>query len=143
MHRIDIIHGVNLDILGKREPNIYGHTTLEEINSKCKNIGSKNSLIIYTYQSNIEGELVNYINSIFEETSGIIINPGAYTHYSLAIRDSLINSSKPIIEVHLSNIFAREKFRKYSVISDIVAGIIAGFGEHSYYMAINHIKNIL
>jgi 3-dehydroquinate dehydratase-2 len=143
MDRVDIIHGVNLNLLGKRETEIYGYITLEEINAQCKDIGQKNDMHIHTYQSNIEGEIVNYIQDIIDKTSGIIINPGAFTHYSIAIRDALLCISKPIIEVHMSNIFAREDFRKKSILSDIVYGIIIGFGEYSYYMALSHIKNMM
>lgn len=143
MKRIDIINGANLNMIGYRECNIYGNTSLEKINEKCIELGKKNNIEVKTYQSNIEGELVNYIHSLYNKSNGIIINAGAYTHYSIAIRDALLSITIPFIEIHISNIFKREKFRHKSILSDKASGIICGFGEHTYYLAIEAIKNII
>lgn len=143
MKRIDIISGVNLNMLGTREKDIYGNATLDSIYEKCINICNSNNIKAYTFQSNIEGEIVNYIHSISGISSGIIINPGAYTHYSIAIRDSFLSVDIPFIEVHLTNIYSREEFRRHSVLSDIAYGIISGFGEESYYLGIYALKKII
>ncbi|MCF7916668.1 MAG: type II 3-dehydroquinate dehydratase [Candidatus Omnitrophica bacterium] len=132
--KILVVHGPNLHLLGQREPDIYGKTTLEEINKKLSIEAKKLNLAIDTYQSNQEGQIVDKITK--DEYDLVIINPAAYTHTSIAIRDALTAIKQPVIEVHLSNIYKREDFRKKSLISDIATGTISGFGENSYYLAI-------
>lgn len=133
LSKILIIHGPNLHLLGKREPEIYGNFTLHQIDEELKLKASQETITIETLQSNSEGEMVDKItNSNYDL---LIINPAAYTHTSVAIRDALLGVNKPTIEVHLSNIYKREEFRKKSLISDVVLGIIAGFGKESYLLA--------
>ncbi|MCF7887571.1 MAG: type II 3-dehydroquinate dehydratase [Candidatus Omnitrophica bacterium] len=132
--KILVIHGPNLHLLGQREPDIYGKTTLEDINKKLSLQARKLGITISTYQSNQEGQIIDKITQ--SGSNLIIINPAAYTHTSVAIRDALAAIEQPVIEVHLSNIYKREDFRKKSLISDVVTGIINGFGENSYYLAL-------
>lgn len=132
---IHVINGPNLNLLGTREPHIYGTKSLSDINLNLKQIASKNDLKITFYQSNHEGDLIDYIQNLTESDS-IILNPGALSHYSIALRDCLANSNAFAIEIHISNIYSRETFRKKSVISDVCQGIIAGFGTDSYEMAL-------
>ncbi|WP_027340116.1 type II 3-dehydroquinate dehydratase [Halonatronum saccharophilum] len=132
-----VIHGPNLNLLGVREVEFYGKRSLDRINdtliSKARSVGVNMDII----QSNHEGEIIDNIHRVFnEDIEGIIINPGAFTHYSIAIRDALAAIDIPIIEVHLSNIYKREKFRHKSVISPVVQGQIAGFGPDSYLLAL-------
>lgn len=131
--KILVIHGPNLHLLGKREPEIYGNFTLHQINEELKLRASQNNLSIETFQSNSEGEIVDKITNTNYDL--LIINPAAYTHTSVAIRDALLGVNKPTIEVHLSNIYKREEFRAKSLISDLVLGIIVGFAEKSYFLA--------
>ena len=138
-----ILHGPNLNLLGKREPQTYGFQTLDDINNilleKAKQLGVKLDI----YQSNIEGELVNIIQAARETCDGIIINAAAYTHTSVAIRDAIIASNLPAIEVHLSNIYSREDFRHHSYLSDICMGQICGFKADSYVLALEAMVNFL
>ena len=132
--KIAVVNGVNLNMLGKREPEIYGTQTLEQINQEisafCENIG----VIVAFYQSNIEGEICEFIQKT--QADAIVINAGAYTHYSIAIRDAIKGSGKRVVEVHLSNLFDRESFREKSVIAGVCEGIICGFGKKGYLLAI-------
>ncbi|MCD6539451.1 MAG: type II 3-dehydroquinate dehydratase [Candidatus Omnitrophica bacterium] len=141
--KVLVIHGPNLNLLGKREVSIYGKTTLEELNTLLKKEAKKLSLSLEIFQSNSEGEIVNKINSSLGKVDFIIINPAAYTHTSIAIRDALLSVEIPIIEVHLSNIFSREEFRKKSLISDIAKGVISGLGIHSYLLALKAVKALI
>lgn len=142
--KILIINGPNLNMLGKREPEIYGSRTLDQINFDLEKIASQHGVDLEFYQSNGEGELINRIHDAASNSDGIIINPGAYTHYSFAISDAIGSISIPVIEVHLSNIHAREPFRSNSVTARKCIGQISGFGENSYELAIlamlNHLK---
>ena len=131
--KILVIHGPNLHLLGKREPEIYGNFTLYQIDEELKRKASQETIAIETIQSNSEGEIVEKITNTNYDL--LIINPAAYTHTSVAIRDALLGINRPTIEVHLSNIYKREEFRKKSLISDVVLGIIAGFGKESYFLA--------
>ncbi|MBN2664441.1 MAG: type II 3-dehydroquinate dehydratase [Bacteroidales bacterium] len=136
--RIKIINGPNLNMIGTRETDIYGTTDMLEFLYKLKAEYSKNEFTIF--QSNHEGEIIDELQkSISEKINGIILNAGALTHYSIAIRDAISSINIPVIEVHISNIFAREEFRKKSVISDVCVGIISGFGLYSYDMAIRYL----
>jgi 3-dehydroquinate dehydratase-2 len=130
-----VLHGPNLHLLGQREPDVYGNTSLENINKRINTKAKSAGIAIDTYQSNQEGQIVDKITKSNYDL--IIINPAAYTHTSIAIRDALAAIKKPAIEVHLSNIYKREDFRKKSLISDVVLGTISGFGENSYYLAID------
>ncbi|MBD3264768.1 MAG: type II 3-dehydroquinate dehydratase [Candidatus Omnitrophica bacterium] len=132
--KILIIHGPNLHLLGKREPDIYGKLNLDEINHKLTRIAEDKGVELEIFQSNSEGEIVNTITK--GNYDFLIINPAAYTHTSVAIRDSLLAVGKPAIEVHISNIYKREEFRKKSLVSDVVIGIISGLGALSYYLAL-------
>ncbi len=143
MKKILLINGPNLNLLGKREPAYYGQKTLSEIEEMVKAEGMEMGVEVITFQSNHEGEIIDFIqdNSILAD--GIIINPGAFTHYSYAIYDALIATSLPIVEVHLSNIFAREDFRATSVISPIAKGVISGLGYKGYLYALNYLSELL
>ena len=141
--KIQIINGPNLNLLGKREPEIYGHLTMEQIEIKTKEHSSKKNIDVDFYQSNIEGEIVNKIQDVSEKVSGLIINAAAFTHTSVAILDALNALTIPKIEIHLSNIYAREEFRHKSMISKSVNGVICGFGLNSYILAVDAIENIL
>jgi 3-dehydroquinate dehydratase-2 len=129
-----IINGPNLNLLGARKPGIYGTETLEKINSFIRS--SFKDVNIEFLQSNYEGEIIDKIHSAHKNNLGIIINPGALTHYSIALRDAIEATPLPVIEVHISNIFNREEFRRTSVVSPVCIGSISGFGKHSYILAV-------
>ena len=134
--KIFVINGPNLNMLGKREPEIYGADTLESINAELSDLCGNLGVEAEFYQSNCEGELIDIIHSAREKADGIVLNAGAYTHYSIAIRDAISTCEKPCIEVHLSNVHKREEFRHKSVISAVCEGVICGFGKDSYRLAI-------
>ncbi len=140
--KILVIHGPNLNMLRKREPEIYGSETLFEINKKLVQKGKKLGLAVETFQSNHEGEIVEKIHEAFGEVSGLIINPAAFTHTSIAIRDAILILNIPVIEIHLSNIYKREPFRHKSMISDIATGQIAGLGVDGYFFALDAVFKI-
>ncbi|MDC1316071.1 type II 3-dehydroquinate dehydratase [Alphaproteobacteria bacterium] len=140
-NKILVINGPNLEILGKREVEIYGNKTLEEINASLKDKSYENKFEIDFFQSNTEGEIVNKINSLEKNYKGIIINPAAYTHTSFAIFDSLNNLNIIKIEVHISNIYKREDFRKKSVTAGACDAVISGFGVKGYDLALEYIMN--
>lgn len=141
--KILLLQGVNLNTLGTRQPEIYGSTTLAEINDRVTAKGRELGVEVQAYQSNIEGELINFIQQQAASADGIVINPGAWTHYSIALRDALAGTGKPFVEVHLSNIFAREPFREHSVLSGIAKGIISGLGWRGYVAALESLVGIL
>ena len=143
MEKIIILNGPNLNLLGEREKNQYGSLTLKDIEDRCKEFGKRNDLIITFYQSNIEGEIVEKIQSSRNIQDGLIINAGGYTHTSVAIHDALKIIKIPIIELHISNIYNREEFRHKSLISKVAKGIICGFGSEGYVMAVNAMKQFL
>ena len=140
--KIEIINGPNINLLGKREPDIYGDLTLEDINKEIEVYAKELNLKTLFFQSNIEGEIVNKIQDSVK-SNGIIINAAAFTHTSIAIHDALKSLSIPKIEVHISNIYKREEFRHKSLISNVVDGVICGLGANSYKLALKGIKNIL
>ena len=141
--KIYIINGPNLNKLGTREPDKYGSLNLQEIEDICKNKCDKLSLSCVFFQSNIEGEIVNKIHDAIDENiKAIIINAAAYTHTSIAILDALNMFKGIVIEIHITNIHAREEFRHHSFISKVAQGIIAGFGEESYLMAIDYLYKL-
>lgn len=134
--RVLVLHGPNLNLLGKREPEIYGATTLENINDMLNARAAALGLEVVIIQTNYEGKLVDAIQQAQDNYACIIINPAAFTHYSIAVRDALAAVRVPAIEVHLSNIYRREEFRHHSVIAPIAIGQIAGFGVNSYLLAL-------
>ena len=136
-----VIHGPNMNLLGTREVNLYGELTLDVLNGRITDYAARLDVSVAFVQHNSEGEIIDQIHNSQQEFNYGIINPGAYTHYSLAIRDAISSVRIPFIEVHLSNVFAREEFRHKSVIAPVCIGSIAGFGEHSYCMALQYIKN--
>ncbi|MFA5104532.1 MAG: type II 3-dehydroquinate dehydratase [Candidatus Margulisiibacteriota bacterium] len=136
MKKILVIHGPNLNLLGDRENSIYGDTTLEDINKEIQVLAKELGLEIGFFQSNVEGEIVNAVQKAKGVYGVLIINPGGYTHYSVAIRDAISAVQIPAIEVHLSNIHSREEFRQKSVIAPVAKGQIMGFGKESYFLAV-------
>ena len=138
-----VIHGPNLNMLGTREPDIYGHQTLEEINVALTAQADRLGLHIETFQSNHEGDMVDKIQQAHDSFHGIIINPAAYTHTSIAIRDALSQLNIPVVEVHLSNIYKRESFRRTSMISAVVTAQISGFGSQGYLLALDGLARVL
>ena len=141
--KIAVIQGPNLNMLGVRETNIYGPMKLEDIHNQMKAVADQNGFEIEFFQSNLEGEIVDKIQECLGDADGIIINPAAYSHTSIAIRDAISAVKLPVVEVHLSNISAREEFRHKSLISPVVAGTIAGFGPFSYHLAMIAMIQIL
>ena len=138
-----LLQGVNLNTLGTRQPEIYGSMTLEEINARAKEHAKGLGVELVAYQTNIEGELVNFIQREAPGADGILINPGAWTHYSIALRDALAGAGKPFVEVHLSNVYAREPFRQRSVLSSIAKGVVSGLGWRGYVAALDALVGIL
>ncbi len=143
MDKIIILNGPNLNLLGEREKNQYGNFTLKEIEKNCNNYSIKNDIKLSFFQSNIEGELVNKIQTSRNNQDGLIINAGGYTHTSVAIHDALKILKIPVIELHISNIYNREEFRHKSLISKVARGVICGFGAEGYIMSLNAMKKFL
>jgi len=143
MDKIIILNGPNLNLLGEREKNQYGNFTLKEIEKNCNDYSIKNDIKLSFFQSNIEGELVDKIQTSRNNQDGLIINAGGYTHTSIAIHDALKILKIPVIELHISNIYNREEFRHKSLISKVAKGVICGFGAEGYIMSINAMKNFL
>jgi len=133
---VTILHGPNLNALGKREPDVYGTVTLDEINAALHDLARELGCDILIQQHSSEGALIDEIHAAAQRKSAIVINPGAYTHYSYALRDALAAVTVPKIEVHVSNIYARESFRRRSVVTPVVHGSVAGFGALSYLLAL-------
>ena len=142
-HRVLLINGPNLNMLGKREPEVYGKATLPEIVAEAEKKAKSLGLELLSHQSNHEGELIDFIQKHHGACDGVIINPGGLTHTSIALRDALLGLGKPIIEVHLSNIYAREEFRHHSLISDIATGGIFGLGKKGYLLALEAMESLL
>lgn len=143
MKKVLVLNGPNLNMLGIREPSIYGADTLDSINLEIAEYAKDKEIECDFFQSNCEGELITKIHTVLTEYDGCVINAGAYTHYSYAIRDAIASVNKPFIEVHLSDVHAREDFRKISVISEVCRSVIAGYGKKSYTMAIDVLKEIV
>ena len=138
-----LINGPNLNLLGSREPEIYGNQTLDQIEKELIQIAKQNRFTLECYQSNHEGKIVDKIQASIGNIDGILINAGALTHTSIALRDALVGSNIPFIELHISNIFNRERFRKESFLTDKAIGIISGFGTYSYFLSLEAIINYL
>lgn len=136
MKKILVIHGPNLDLLGKREPQVYGRTTLAQINQELRAIAKKHKVSLTIIQSNHEGKIVDLIGRAKRSFSALLINPAAYTHTSVAIRDAIAASGILTVEVHISNIYSREEFRHKSLVSPVVRGTILGFGPKSYNLGL-------
>lgn len=143
IHKILLLNGPNLNMLGRREPDIYGTQTLDDIRDACEQKAKTLGFELDFRQSNREGELVDWIQEAKDAHDGIIINPAAYTHSSVAILDALVLTDLPVIEIHLSNIFRREPFRAHSYISMGASGVICGFGSNSYTLALDAMSAIL
>lgn len=141
--RILVIHGPNLNLLGRREPDIYGTQTLAEIDSILGVAAKEMGLEVDCFQSNHEGELIDRIHVAMGVASGILINPGGFTHTSVALRDALVASSLPVVEVHLSNVFAREGFRHHSYVSPVALGIISGLGVDGYRFGLEALARVV
>ncbi len=143
MKKILLIHGPNMNLAGERDPAIYGTETLASINAdvvhKCERLGMECT----AFQSNSEGMLIDRIHAARDGCSAIIINAGAYSYYSYALRDAIAAVRLPCVEVHMSNVYAREDFRQVSVIAPVCAGVITGFGKHSYLLAVDAVKAVL
>lgn len=139
--KVLVIHGPNLNLLGKREPEIYGTLSLGEINRRIKSGAAEAGMKVSILQSNSEGEIIDAIQKA--DYDALIINPAAYTHTSIAIRDAIASVARPAIEVHISNVYKREEFRKRSYIAEVAQGQITGFGAESYVLALHALKNIL
>lgn len=133
--KILVVNGPNLNLLGTREPEVYGTLTLEKINEELLKYAKELGVDIEFFQSNVEGEIVNAIQVARQNCAGIVINPAAYTHTSVAIRDAISAVALPAVEIHISNVYAREEFRKHSLIAPVCVGQIAGFGLDSYKLA--------
>lgn len=138
-----VVHGPNLNLLGTREPDVYGKTTLSDINAMLVEEAGKLDIELKAVQSNVEGELVNAIQEAVGWADGIVINPAAYTHTSVALRDAIAAVGLPTVEVHLSNVYKREEFRHRSLIAPVATGQIAGFGADSYRLALLAVQRIL
>jgi len=138
-----VVHGPNLNLLGSREPELYGSATLADIDSALGVLAGELGLAIESFQSNSEGELVTALQSARGRVAGVLVNAAAYTHTSVAIRDAVLTLELPVIEVHLSNIHRREEFRHKSLLSDVVGGVVLGFGMDSYLLALRGLAGIL
>ena len=143
MKSILVLHGPNLNLLGEREPEVYGRMTLAEIDRRLSELGQQMDLEVRSFQSNSEGALIDALHQARSWANGVIFNPGGYTHTSVALRDAVAGIGIPVVEVHLSNVHAREEFRRISMIAPVCVGSIAGFGWRSYLLALQALVDIL
>ena len=131
-----LLNGPNLNLLGIREPEVYGSDTLADIVADLQTFAAERNVKLEDFQSNIEGELINRLHEARGNVDGVVFNPGAFTHYSIALRDAISGVELPVIETHLSNVHAREEFRHTSMLAPVCLGVVAGFGRHSYFVAL-------
>ena len=143
MPRILIVNGPNLNLLGKREPEIYGTETLDELHGKLADMAGELGIEVSFFQSNSEGEIIDYLHQEGFDADGLIINPGALTHYSYALRDAIAAVDIEAVEVHMSNIYAREEFRRKSAVAPVCTGHLVGFGFYGYAMALSYFADSL
>jgi 3-dehydroquinate dehydratase-2 len=141
--KVLILHGPNLNLLGLREPGVYGTVTLQDINDRMSEFGKQQGVEVTHLQSNHEGVLIDALHAARESVDGVVINPGGYTHTSIALRDAILAIGIPVVEVHLSNVDAREEFRRHSMISAVCRGKISGFGWKSYKLGLQAIIDII
>lgn len=140
---IDVLNGPNLNLLGRRQPEIYGHETLADVERDCTALAAGLGLRVRFRQTNAEHQLIDWIHQARDEAGGIVINPAAFTHSSIAILDALHAFERPVLEVHISNIHKREAFRHHSHVSTRAEGVIAGFGTHGYQLALRHMARLV
>ncbi len=138
-----VLNGPNLNLLGKRQPHIYGHETLADVEAACRALAAELGLALRFHQSNREYEIIDWIHEARETAAGIVMNPAAFTHTSVAILDALNTFEGPILEVHISNVHKREAFRHHSYVSTVASGVIAGFGTQGYLLALQRIARLL
>ena len=143
MPTVYVLNGPNLNLLGKREPHIYGHETLADLEGQCRALAKSLKLSIKFHQTNAESQLIDWIHEARENAAAIIINPGAFTHTSVAIMDALKACDCPIVEVHISNVHRREAFRHHSYVSLVATAVMAGFGTHGYQLAVQHVAHLI
>lgn len=134
--RIAVVHGPNLRLLGRREPEVYGTLTLDDINGRIGEVAAELGTEIETFQSNVEGEILDFLEEASERVDGFVVNAGALTHTSIALRDGLVGAGRPFVEVHLSNIAGRERFRRHSFLTPVAVGAVLGFGVDSYLLGL-------
>ncbi len=134
--RIGVVHGANLRLLGRREPEIYGSESLPDIEARIRDLADELDVLVEFFQSNHEGEILDYLEDAAPRVDGFVVNPGAFTHTSVALRDALVGVDRPFVEVHLSNTAARERFRRHSYLAPVAAGVVYGFGSESYLLGL-------
>jgi 3-dehydroquinate dehydratase-2 len=134
--KVAVIHGPNLRLLGKREPEVYGSHTLDDVNASLRSLATELGAELETFQSNHEGELLDFIETAAQRVDGFLINPGAFTHTSVALRDALTGVDRPFVECHLSNTAGRERFRRHSYLAPVASGVVYGFGVQSYLLGL-------
>lgn len=141
--RVLVVHGPNLNLLGTREPTVYGDVTLDQVNDMLATLATELGVELSTFQTNQEGIMVDRIQSAMGNADGILINPAGFTHTSVALRDVLLATEIPFVEVHLSNIHAREEFRRTSLLADVAEGVVSGFGPDSYLLGLRALSTLL
>ncbi|MQA90614.1 MAG: type II 3-dehydroquinate dehydratase [Gemmatimonas sp.] len=141
--RIAVVHGPNLNLLGRREPEVYGRATLADLDAELARLGESVGASVTSFQANGEGQLVDHVHQTAPSVDGFLVNAGAYTHTSIALRDALTGVSRPFVEVHLSNLHAREPFRHHSHLSDCAIGVVVGFGPDSYFLGLRGLVGFL
>ncbi|MBA1242380.1 type II 3-dehydroquinate dehydratase [Pseudomonas japonica] len=138
-----VLNGPNLNMLGTREPTVYGKETLADVEAQCRATADAHGLALEFQQTNHEGQMIDWVHQARGRIAGIVINPGAWTHTSIALHDALVAAEVPVLEVHISNVHKRESFRHHSYVSLVAVGVIAGFGTHGYTLAIDHFAKLL